>query len=70
LGTESHCALKTRYIRYIVANQQLKALQIRYTSVTTVTLLSISNLGSPARSPRFQRVPIPAQLNKVKITRI
>src|SRR5581483_3321017 len=58
-GTESHCARENRYIRYIVANQQLKALQIRYTTVTTVTLLSISNLSSPVRSPRFKRVPNP-----------
>src|SRR5581483_2563450 len=35
-----------RYIRYTVANQQLKTLQISYTSVTTITLLSINNLSS------------------------
>jgi len=38
------CALENRYIRYIVAAQQLKPLQISCTSVTTVTLLPINNL--------------------------
>jgi len=50
LSIELHCALENRYIRYTVANQQLKPLQIRYTSVTTVTLLSISNLTQPTAS--------------------
>src|SRR5581483_4582519 len=63
-GTGSHCALKTRYIRYTVANQPLKALQISYTSVTTVTLLSISNLDSTARCPRFKRVPVPSTVKQ------
>src|SRR5581483_6228078 len=44
------CALENRYIRYIVANQQLKPLQISYTSVTSVTSLSISNLTQPTAS--------------------
>jgi hypothetical protein len=39
-----HCALETRYNRYIVVNQQLNPLQISYRPVTPVTLLSINNL--------------------------
>ena len=42
--SELHCALATRYIRYIVVNQQLNPLQIGYRPVTPVTPLSISNL--------------------------
>ena len=44
LPGELHCALETRYNRYIVVNQQLNPLQISYRPVTTVTLLSINNL--------------------------
>ena len=40
-----HCALETRYNRYIVVNQRLNPLQISYRPVTPVTLLLINNLG-------------------------
>ena len=42
---QMHCALETRYIRYIVVNQRLNPLQISYRPVTPVTSLSINNLG-------------------------
>ncbi len=44
LSIELHCALETRYNRYIVVHQQLNPLQIGYRPVTPVTSLSISHL--------------------------
>ena len=48
---QMHCALETRYNRYIVVNQQLNPLQISYRPVTPVTSLSINNLASACHQP-------------------
>jgi hypothetical protein len=51
LSNELHCALETRYNRYIVINQPLNLLQIGYRPVTPVTSLSISNLAGACHQP-------------------
>ena len=56
---ELHCALETRYNRYIVDTQQLNPLQISNRPVTPVTSLSINNLirNKPVTFPPFYPHP-------------
>ena len=56
-NNELHCALETRYIRYIVVNQQLNPLQISYRPVTPVTPLFINNLACNKPAKFLEPIP-------------
>ena len=58
MSIELHCALETRYNRYIVVNQQLNPLQISYRPVTPVTSLSINNLACNSSAAFLEPISI------------
>ena len=55
--TTNCIALETRYIRYIVVNQQLNPLQISYRPVTPVTPLFINNLACNKPAKFLEPIP-------------